>query len=741
MKVQLLLEAIDKMSGPLKGVQAELDKLTTTEQKSAAAAKKLAIAHGEAMQKIGKGAMVAGAAMTAAVGVSLAAAAQLQDAQAEFQNAFGTDTGMSPFLGELNKQAIEAGNLYPGTTADFLAVGAAYKKAGGDAETMAAGGFKAAAALQVMFHLNPAEAGAMFQKMANSMGIAGKDATVFADSLQRLEGASGLKIHGAYEALKFVGAPLKALKIQGLEASKTVTAMMGVLSKGGLDDSQVGTSLAGLFSGVASIGPRLEHARSPMQKLAKSILVTKGIKLDFFDKNGEVTLARIIQQIDQLKDLNPKEKLQVMEGLFTGEGMRAALLLTTGAVNGMTEAMVHQEGIQARLDRITQALGNKWESVKGSAVNALAAIGTTLTPYLVPVLDKLNGILGAITNLADAHPGLTAAIAGTVGILGSLLLVGGGSLFVFGKMLTGIIELQAALKTLGLISVAGKFSMTSLLASMAPILPLAILISGAAVLMATHWDDVAPAMDHAGESMKHAGTNMRELFSIAGDESKDASKDFTYFAAVAMLIGNTVDQVAYSVDALTGGLVVLKRELLDFIKIPAGSAGSAIAAFSMARESGKGVWESLKIADQANKSTQRDMRIDSREASLKVMAPWKRNPFDFGAQDSAEAMAKALTTPVPGHSVEEVAARKGYRRSMHEQLRQANLSAVSVPNRIALDRLVDTINVTSATDEAAFTAQFMDVVKKKAPELFRHLERQMKIQGRGSFTPAPQGAH
>jgi TP901 family phage tail tape measure protein len=493
------------------------------------------------MQSVGKSMMGAGAVMGVGVGATLKAFADLEQAQVELRNAFADPSSLKYFE-EINRQAIKAGDLYPGTSADFLNLAASMKMAGADAASMAAGGFKAASALQVMFKMAPGEAGAFFQEMSNAMGIAGKDAEAFADQIQRVRYASGLSASGIHDALKYAAAPMKSLGIQGMGQSSLVLATMGSLKKGGLADEQVGTAMAQFLDRLAIARARLAagDTRGAAMKAAFGELDKSGVKLDFFDaKGGFLGLANALGQITQVGKMNDAARSLVGKGLFGAQGARVLTAANMDQVNTMLARMREQESLQTRLDRITNTLGNRWESLKGTAVNALAAIGEKMAPVLTPLLDKLNGIVGNIRDWIDRNPKMAATIGLAAGALASFLVAGGGTLWVVGKLIGMFATIQPLL--------AG-FAAKSMLAAW----PVALLALGG-LLVYKHWDVVGPMF-------KDIGTNLGIVFDAMGDvfgalrplggELDKFNEKLSATQTIAILLAKAIGAIAYGLTVI-----------------------------------------------------------------------------------------------------------------------------------------------------------------------------------------------
>jgi len=388
----------------------------------------------EGLQSLGRNMGMLGAGLVAPVGQSLVAFTQLEAAQVQLKNAMSTVDGLDENWDKINKQAVVAGNLYPGTTADFIALAAGMKQMGMDSKTMTSGAFQGAAALQVMFKLNPAEAGEAFVQMGRAFQISGKDSMAFADVIQRVSYASGLHLGEIKEAMKYASTGMNQLGIAGLDNAKTVTAMMGVLRQAGVEGSQIGTTFSGAFDHMAALGARLRQGRGEVMKEAKAAMAKTGVKLDFFDTRGAfLGMENFIAQFDKMKGLSQQQRLMMGNAFFGTEGARMALV-DSGKMHEMAARMLQQEDIQKRLARITDTLGVKADATKGSLTNLAASVGEKLAPSLAPILDKANALLGRMQQWTDAHPKLTAAIAGTVGTLGIFAVSAGAVFFAAGKV-------------------------------------------------------------------------------------------------------------------------------------------------------------------------------------------------------------------------------------------------------------------------------------------------------------------
>lgn len=436
-KFQFLITAREELSRITSRAAEGLDKLEKKYEKLRRVS--------DTMGDIGKTSMVAGAAIAAVDGAAIRAFSDLESSTARLENALGTVHGMNPELGKLKAQIVDLGNKLPGSSKDFTDLAESMLSLGMPATTLTGGALKAASALQVMFNQNPAETGKQFVQMANSMGIAGKDATAFADTIQRLKYASGLDLPEIATAIPYMGAGLKQLGLQGLDTSKQIMTVMGALKKEGVEGSMIGTGFQEFFTRMAMVNPKERFATNGLRGDSFKKLESAGIHLQFFDGKGQFKgIYQAIGEMEKLKTLPQNLRLEVLQQLF-GETASKMANVDLSKIKVMGERMLEQENIQKRLDRITATLAGRWDAVKGTAVNLAATMGERLAPSAGFVLDKINGLFSALQRFAAANPRLASAIMVVVTALASLALVGGGGVFAIAKAIQTWMAFQKAL--------------------------------------------------------------------------------------------------------------------------------------------------------------------------------------------------------------------------------------------------------------------------------------------------------
>ena len=456
LKLALVLSAVDRITEPVRGATKSVAGFKKEVQETVQAAQRMSDV-GRNMEAMGRSSMILGGALTYANEKILKNFSDLEDAQASAKNAYSTVAGLDKGFASINRQVVDAGNKFPGTTAEFMNMAAAMKKMGMATGTIESGAFKGAAALKVMFDLNPAQAGEQFVQMARAMGVAGKDSLSFADTLQRVSYASGLSLAEISDAMQYMGAPLKALHMAGgLDDAKMILATMGVLKQAGLQGSMIGTSISQALEHLALIKPTLQHARGALKGEAAAALDRAGIGragLQFFDEQGmSLGVKNLLTQIDRIKSIkSDADRSLIGKELFGVEGARLVEQVDLKAYSEVARKMLQQESIATRLDRITETLGNRWKAAAGTLRNVAAIAGEQTAPALYKVLDKANGLLTSLSGLIERHPMLTKALGLSSLSLGAFFLASGAAFWSMGKLVTGVSEVIITYKKLGAI--------------------------------------------------------------------------------------------------------------------------------------------------------------------------------------------------------------------------------------------------------------------------------------------------
>ena len=588
-QLEVILKAVDQLTGPLRMGGKAIDEMV----KKSKGIGDLS-AFGARMQSTGRGMMGVGLAMGGALALTAKAYTDLETAQINFTNAMADPTSRT-HMAALLKQAEDLALTLPGTTTGYTDLATAMKASGASAEFMEKGAFKAAAQLKVLFDMDPKEAGQMFQEMSNAMGIAGGDAMAFADKMQRVRYAANFTPTGFHEALTQSASSMKSLKIQGIENSGVVLALMGSLKKGGLKDEQVGTAVKQFLVNQASISERIAAGKDAFGtdskgagiKLAIARAKANGVDMQFFKDGKYLGLPNAVGQLGQVGNIkNDMDRIFIMQKFFKDLGSSVGVSGTIKGVNEMLSMMRLQDSLDTKVARKVKSLASRWDIFTTTAMVSAKAIGETLLPILNPLLDNLNALAGGLVHFTHAHPAFVAAITGSAAAISTLLVAGGGLLFMIGQIAAGVP---------GMISAWGMIGPTVIAIS-----PLLLSLAAVGWLIYKRWDKVGPAFKEAGDQVGAIGEQFSDLFaSLSGKDAKAANDELNVLDAVLVTIGKSISTIAYGIASVVASLQALAQFNESLNDIPGSvkaGAESAVQTYKDSRRAGLGIGQSFENA-------------------------------------------------------------------------------------------------------------------------------------------------
>lgn len=356
----------------------------------------------------------------------------------------------------LKRQAVELGNILPGTTADFAGTARALMEQGVAIESVLNGGLKSASYLSVVLRVPADQAGEMAAKLREAYKLSDSELTKMADSMQRAKFAFGMKPADLMAASAYQAPMLNQLGITGIGNTDKMLAIQGLAAQVGLEGSSFGTNFSMMLSRLAKGPMMVEEAKKGMKAEAKEIMATMGVTFDFFDKKGNFAgLDHMVKELEKLKTikekLGDKAAMEVAEAMFGAEAGRPAMILAEAGADGFKAAqqrMADQADLQQRIKKTTESTRNTWDALTGSVENFAAAAAGPAIQSLHPLINGLNSVAGAMTSFAETHPnaakwiGLTAAAVATatVGFLGFGVLLSFGRYAMTGLMLLPMME-------------------------------------------------------------------------------------------------------------------------------------------------------------------------------------------------------------------------------------------------------------------------------------------------------------
>ena len=431
----IMLSVIDKISAPLRMIGGGLATLKAHAQKLGPTFDKF--------ESYGQKVAIAGGLMLTVLAGTAGAFSTLEAAQLRLTTNIMDSSGrIGPEFQKLNSLAGNLGTSLPGSTRDMLDMFTALREQGVQTTVILGGMGEAAAKFSVLVGVPYVQGATYVAKFAEAFGIADNQTVQFMDTLQRLKGAAGIDVPSLAESIKYVGSSLKTMGVQGIQAGRDVSSALGLMAVSSIEGSQAGTGLAMAMSRMAEISSRLDSGK--IAKLVGPILDAQGIKLNFFDGNGQfVGIRNMIGEMEKLRAINPQEQMIVLSKLFGEEAARPLAVFVNQGVAGfdaMTLKMAQQADMQQKIGVIMGGIGMKWDTVTGTVQNFIMHIGAVVseTAHLGAALDWVNSAVSRIDGFISSYPKLATAMTGVVVVAAALAFVLGGVATVIGIIGLGL---------------------------------------------------------------------------------------------------------------------------------------------------------------------------------------------------------------------------------------------------------------------------------------------------------------
>ncbi|MBI3130528.1 MAG: phage tail tape measure protein [Acidobacteria bacterium] len=424
-------------------------------------AKALDDLHGKAgevassVRNAGMVAMGAGAATAYGAGKAIQAYAEMESVITRARLPFMRREGTDPVWDQIQPIIERLGQQLPGTTADFSEMAGSMRAAGLASTAIRDGGLEAAAALKILGNLTNEEAGGLTVQMSRALEVGGKDFRAFANLVQKTSFAAGISIRELATAIPYMGPQFKAFGLTGMGGAEAMGTVMTMMKGAGLSGSEIGTSIGELMDSLPILQERLVLGRGWKAKegaalLQKYSLGNLGAQL--FDEKGELRgadplakMANVVMVFDRINKsiTSTKDKQLLFTELLGGVGKRAGLNFTAENWNESQKKLQDQADIQVRMDEVMKTLSAQWEALTGTGKIFLMTVVEPLVPLLKWITTGLNTLTGKLSDWHKAHPKLTGAIGGSIGVAAFLALTVGGLLIgvgLLGKVLLSSVK-------------------------------------------------------------------------------------------------------------------------------------------------------------------------------------------------------------------------------------------------------------------------------------------------------------
>jgi len=373
-------------------------------------------------EEAGKGGMAMAGGLAAGLTGSLVAFAKQEDAATGLKVAMMDASGaVGSDFEKISKLAIGLGNKLPGTTADFQNMMQMLVRQGIPAKNILSGVGEASAYLAVQLKKTPEAAAEFAAKMQDATGTASEDMMGLFDTIQK---AFYLGVDDTNMLAFFSGTSsvLKLVSKDGLTASKALAPIAVMMDQMGMEGASAGNALRKVFQAGFD---------TKKMRAANKLLSRKGMKLDFTDGKGEFGgIDNLFKQLDKLKGLTTQNQTRIIKQIFgdddeTGKVLGALIRNGKSGYDQIQKKMEKQASLNMRVDAQLNTLTNLWDSMTGTAVNGLAAIGGAFSGDAKKLVGWLGDMSQRFSEFAEKNPkvirGAFGIAAGFVGVKLALL--------------------------------------------------------------------------------------------------------------------------------------------------------------------------------------------------------------------------------------------------------------------------------------------------------------------------------
>lgn len=428
-------EAVKKYGSAVEKLDRNIEALTAKASRLQMLGAKMNAAREDMRNRLGDIASVYG--MTRMLGAPVGAFVRQDDAANALKVAMMDASGdAGEHFEAVRRQAIELGNLLPGTTADFMNAARALNEQGVATSSVIGGGLAAASHLAVVMRMPAESAAEMTAKLREAYKLTDDELPKMADAMQRAKFAFGIRPDDLMAASAYQAPILNQLGISGIENTNKMLAIQGMAAQVGLEGSSFGTNFAMMLTRLAKGPKMIEEAKRGIKSHAREAVEALDIKFEFFDERGNFAgIEHMVGELEKLKtiqqQLGDQAAMEVAEALFGAEAGRPAMILAEQGVAGLRaaqERMAQQASLQQRIDETAASTKNTWEALTGSIENFGAALAGPAVQGLHPLINTLNDATGWLTEFAEAHPSAVRWIGYLVGgvAAASIAVLGAG---------------------------------------------------------------------------------------------------------------------------------------------------------------------------------------------------------------------------------------------------------------------------------------------------------------------------
>lgn len=381
------------------------------------------------LNTVGRASITAGTGV-AAVGVGIGAVFALAvKKSAEIEKKISYIKGITGIQGKevdvLREKIIQLGQDSAYTAGEVADGFTELTKAGATTQQLIGGVGDAMITLGQSADISLTDAATALVSISSTFGIAAKDASHIADTLQGAANASIISVEDMAVSFKYAGGVAANL---GLSLEDTATAI-SILGNAGIKGSTAGTSLRRIF---LQLTPRTDKAADAMKKLG---IITKDGTNRFYDAEGNAKdLSKITEILrTSTEGLTAEMKQKALATIFGDRAINSAIALSKGgskAFDKMQKTIGNVKAADVAAERLNNLAG-KWEILKGTIDSALIRAGAPAQKPLMEIVTLITKLINAFNGLS---PSTQAMIVRFALITGAVFLLVGGFLIIVGTI-------------------------------------------------------------------------------------------------------------------------------------------------------------------------------------------------------------------------------------------------------------------------------------------------------------------
>ncbi len=263
---------------------------------------------------------------------------------------------------------------------------------------------EAAAKIGVAFDISADEAGSAMAKMMTGLGLTIDETVRLSDAMNHLSNAQASSAAEILDVVRRVGAQAKMF---GFTAEQTAAFASAMISAGA--ESEVAAT------SFRNMGLALTHGTAATKGQREAF---KALGLDAVTvakRMQEDAVATTVDVLERLSQLPKEQQAAIASNLFGNEARALGPLLTNLDLVRSSLGLIANEANYAgsafkEFENRNRTFGSELQRFNNLLTNLKITIGNAIIPVLSNLIVTITPIIDKITALAAAYPGLTGAI-------------------------------------------------------------------------------------------------------------------------------------------------------------------------------------------------------------------------------------------------------------------------------------------------------------------------------------------